>query len=138
MRSGGPNGSVRSPSLASFIRKIMRECHLHSLTVSVNNRHLRAVYPAWPHAPRPPAHSSGLHGLGVACGGVAGEARLALAEPELDLAGGAVAVLGQAQVDDLAVRALVFAGLLLLAPEEEDQVRVLLDGAGPPPARGGG
>src|SRR5665811_2490872 len=69
--------------------------------------------------------------LGVALGGVADEAGLGLAEPELDLAGGAVAVLGQAQVDDLAVLVVALGGLLLLAPQEQDQVRVLLDGAGP-------
>jgi hypothetical protein len=47
----------------------------------------------------------------------------------LDVAGRAVAVLGELDVDDLAVEIRVLAGLLLLAIEEDDQVRVLFDRA---------
>ena len=45
--------------------------------------------------------------LGEPLAGVGHEARLALLEPELDLAGRAVAVLGELEVDDLAVGVLV-------------------------------
>src|SRR5690349_16396913 len=69
--------------------------------------------------------------LGVALARIALEPGLALAEPELDVAGGAVAVLGELEVDDLAVEVarLLARPLLLLAVEEEHEVRVLLDGA---------
>ena len=53
---------------------------------------------------------SALAGLGVALAGVGDEPRLPLLEPELDLAGRAVAVLGELEVDDLAVRVLLLAG----------------------------
>src|SRR5688500_17626850 len=84
----------------------------------------------------PPRGPVQWRGSGVAAGiasllGVGDEARLALAEPQLRLAGWAVAVLGQPEVDHLAlgVRPCFLGGSLLLAPQEHDQVRVLLDRA---------
>src|SRR5664279_1621508 len=68
--------------------------------------------------------------LGIALAGVVHEAGLGLLEPQLDLAGWPVAMLGQLQVDDLAIRVLVLAGAFLLAPQEHDQVGVLLDRPG--------
>ncbi len=63
--------------------------------------------------------------------GVGDEPGLALLEPELDLAGRAVAVLGQLEVDDLAVGVLILRpGTLLVTPQEEDEVGVLLDRPG--------
>src|SRR6185369_7548320 len=61
---------------------------------------------------------------------VALEARLALAEPELDVAGGTVAMFGELDVDHLAIHVDVLARLLLLPPQEHDEVGVLLDCAG--------
>src|SRR5450755_657999 len=65
----------------------------------------------------------------VALAGVAHEACLGLLEPELDLARGPVAVLGQLEVDHLAIGFLLLAGSFLLAPQEHHEVGVLLDRA---------
>src|SRR6478672_8619964 len=86
-----------------------------------------AVVPGrrWPRR----TQSGPLAGLRVTLPGVRDEPRLALLEPELDLSRGAVAVLRQLQVHDLAVRVLIVGAALLLAPQEEDEVGVLLDRA---------
>src|SRR5688572_9917360 len=56
-------------------------------------------------AGRPPGDRTrrALPDLGEPLPGVAHEPRLALLEPQLDLAGGPVAVLGELEIDDLAV-----------------------------------
>src|SRR4051812_48078569 len=73
--------------------------------------------------------------LRITVGGIADEACLSLLEPELDLAGRTVAVLGELQVDDLALLLLVVLTAFLVAPQEHDEVGVLLDRARLPEVR---
>src|SRR5918994_1341907 len=58
-------------------------------------------------------------GLREPFAGVGNESRLALLEPQLEIAGGPVAVLGELHIDDLAVGVLVLRGAILLAVEEQ-------------------
>src|SRR5206468_11862156 len=81
-------------------------------------------------APPRSARRESSAGLRVALTGVADEPGLALLEPEVHLAGGPVAVLRELELHDLAVLLGVLPRSLLVAPEEQHQVGVLLDRTG--------
>src|SRR3954471_21843835 len=68
-------------------------------------------------------------GFGVAFACIADKPRLALLEPQLDLACRAVAVLRETEVDDLTLLLLIVGAALLFAPQEHHEVRILFDGA---------
>src|SRR4249920_3558877 len=71
-----------------------------------------------------------LTGLRISVGGVAHEAGLLLLEPQLDLTGRPVSMLGQTEVDHLAVLLLIVLTALPVAPQEHHQIGILLDRAG--------